>query len=113
MSDLLAEWFRHPIVIERFAGVGAIGDLFSPAETVMGFVHDDTKIIAGTGGQQIISSAQVALPAATAYVPVGSRVTLPAQFAAPGQTRSPLVIGSARADGGGQPTPDHITLMLQ
>ena len=112
MTSGIEQFFAHPVTIARFAGDGTYGPVYDDPETVLGWVRDGTKLIAdGTGGQ-IASSAQVALPASTAYVPVQSEVTLPDQFAAPGQTRVTRVISASRGDGGGLPTPDHIVLVL-
>lgn len=113
MSDLLAAFWVHPVIIERFVGAGAYGDLYDPPETVQGWVRDGTQLVADGTGQQVASSAQVALPATVNYVPTDSRVTLPPQFAAPGQTRRTTVIASAHADGGGLPTPDHHEIALK
>jgi hypothetical protein len=108
-ADPLADWWRHSIVIRRWKGAGAYGDDFAADETVLGFVQDGTKLVADGTGQQVASSAQVALPIGTAYVPVQSEVTLPPQFG----ERTSRVIVSAVGDGGGQPTPDHHLLSLQ
>jgi hypothetical protein len=110
VTDPLADWWVHAVVIERFVSAGGgYGDGLAAAETVMGFVRDGTKLVADGTGKQVASSAQVALPISVAYVPVQSRVTLPAQF---GEARRTTVIVSAFGDGGGQPTPDHHELAL-
>jgi hypothetical protein len=115
--DPLAEWWVHEVTIRRWAGDGAYAPVFDAPETIAGFVHDGEKLIRNAQGQQVISSAQVALPITAAYVPVGSEIDLPMQFGhAPGDPSAPrtsTVLDSARGDGGGQPTPDHYVLALQ
>lgn len=114
VTDLLGQWWRHPIVVERWGGTDAYGaDRYDPPETVNGFVVDSTRLVADVNGQQVTSSATVLLPAATSYVPVRSLITLPAEFAPPGSTRKTEVIASARADGAGLLTPDHQRLALR
>lgn len=113
MSDPLAQFWVHDIVIRRYTGATSYGPGYDDPVTVQGWVRDGTKLIAGPNGEQLMSSAQVALPPSTDYVPVESEVTLPTQFAAPGQTRTTRVISSSRADGGGLPTPDHLQLILE
>lgn len=108
MTDPLADWWVHDVTISRYLGDTAYGPQYADPVTVRGFVHDGTKLVAGTTGEQVASSAQVALPAGLDYIPVQSEVTLPAQFGA----RTSTVILSAVADGGGQPTPDHVELSL-
>lgn len=120
--DPLVDWWVHEVIVHRWTGSGAYGDTFDPpldqpGVTLLGFVHDGAKLVVNAGGQQVTSSAQVALPIAADYVPVKSQVQLPASFGhAPGDPSSPrtsTVIASARGDGGGQPTPDHYVLALQ
>lgn len=108
MSDPLASWWVHPVVVKRFAGAGRYGSDYPSSETVLGFVRDGTKLVVGPGGQQVTSSAQIALPKGTAYVPVNSEVTLPAQFGG----RTSTVVACSVGDGGGQPTPDHVEISL-
>lgn len=108
MSDPLESWWVHLVLVERYNGSEAYGDDYDTGETVTGFVHDKTKIVVGPDGQQVVASTQVALPAGTAYVPVKSRVTLPAQFG----NRRAIVVDVSVGDGGGRPTPDHVELAL-
>jgi hypothetical protein len=113
VTDPLAAWWAHQILIRRWVGNDGYVDLYDPPTgstptPVLGFVRDGTKLVVGTGGKTLTSSAQVALPAGTAYVPVNSEVTLPAQFG----SRTSVVLVASVGDGGGQPTPDHIELAL-
>lgn len=113
VSDPLGEWWVHPVGLHRMVDNGAYGPIYDPPldsdpVTVLGFVRDGSKLIAGPNGEQVTSSAQIALPAGTPYVPVQSQVTLPAMFGG----RTSTVIACSVADGGGQPTPDHVELSL-
>lgn len=109
MGDPLADWWRHEIVIERLASTGAYGDLFDAPAIVHGAVDDTRRLVLDATGNQVISETTVALPWSVADVPPRSLVTLPAAFGG----RRTRVIAVKRADGGGQPTPDHLELNLQ
>lgn len=104
----LSAWWRHPVVIERFLADTAYGPSYDAPETVEGFVEDGSKLVSGPNGATVTSTARIALPLATAYVPPKSRVTLPATFGG----RLTTVIGVAVGDGGGQPVPGHIELAV-
>lgn len=101
MTDLLgaAGWWRHTLTVERWQGDSAYEDKFAAPEPVTGFYADGTKY----SGGQIVSTGEFAFPLGVAYIPVQSKVTLPAQFGG----RVCRVSKSAVGDGGGQPTPDH------
>lgn len=108
MTDPLTDWWQHDVTVERLTGAGAFGKTYADAATLTGFVDDTRKLVRDTGGQEVISSARVFLPAAIGDVPPGSRVTLPALFGG----RTSLVITAARHDAGGQPTPNHLEVAL-
>lgn len=117
-TDPLAAWWVHAIVIERWTGTSGYGaDTFADPEPVNGFVNDGTKLVVGPNGQTVTSSAQVALPIGTSYVPVKSKVTFPAEFGHasgdPDSPRQSTVIAASRADAGNQPVPAHYELALQ
>jgi hypothetical protein len=99
VTDPLAIFYRHELAVERFLGDGAYGDQYAPSETITGCYSDGTTY----SGGQIVSTGQFAFPLSYAYVPVQSRVTLPANFGG----RVVTVKTSAVGDGGGAPTPDH------
>lgn len=106
MSDPLADWWRHDLIVERWIGPGeAGGDQFDLPQTVTGFYADGTEY----SGGEIVSTGKFAFPRSTAYVPVQSRVTLPTQFGG----RVVRVVSTAVGDGGGQPTPDHQQIGLK
>jgi hypothetical protein len=101
----LTRFWVHDVVITRNPGVYGTGGI---SETVRGFVRDGSRLVLGPDGQNVVSTAQVAVPAGTAYVEPGAKVTLPAQFG----SRTCTVITTEVADGGTLPTPNHVLLML-
>lgn len=110
MSDPLAEWWVHEVVLERYKQRGAYetGDEFDEPVVLPGFVADGLKLMIGPTGEQVASTARVALPSSVGYIPANSRVTLPAEFG----NRVCTVVACSVADGGGQPTPDHVEIGL-
>lgn len=109
MSDPLAAWWAFPVTVERYTGTGSAGDIYATPVTIYGAVDDTDKLVRITDGQQVVSSTRVAFPAATAYIAVGSRITLPAQF---GDNRRTIVLATS-VGVTGLPTPDHVELALQ
>lgn len=109
MTDQLRSWWVHDVIVERFTGSTAYGDSYAAAGTVRGFVSDDNHLVLAANGEQVVASTRVALPAATAVVPVGSRVTLPAAFG----SRETVVIASSTGDAGGLPLPAHHEISLR
>lgn len=105
VSDPLAEWWVHEVVVERWNGDSAYGDQFDSAVTVTGFYDDSTQYRGG----EVIAAGRFAFPRSVPYIPVESRVTLPSTFGTnpDGSPRIYRVVDSAIGDGGGQPTPDH------
>lgn len=108
MTDPLADWWVHEIVVERFLGRSAYGDEFAEPVVLPCFVADGIKVTGNAQGEQVISTARATLPASTAYIPVESRVTLPPDFG----NRVVKVVTVAVGNGGGQPTPDHVEIGL-
>lgn len=108
-ADPLAAWWVWPILVERFTGTGARGDVYATGVTINGAVDDTTKLVRGSDGQRVLSSSRIAFPAGTAAIPAGSRVTLPATF---GDNRRTIVL-AASVGVTGLPTPDHVELALQ
>lgn len=111
MSDPLASWWRHEVTLERLSGGDGdgYGNTFDAAEVLLGYVHDGNTLVRAANGDQVVSSTQVALPIGVGYVRPRSRVTLPATFG----SRVTTVISCEVGDGGGQPTPDHVRLLLE
>ncbi|NAE18077.1 hypothetical protein [Enterococcus hirae] len=108
MSDPLAPWWRHEVVLERLLGSGPYGDKWADPETVHGAVDDRRRLVRDGTGSEVVSETTVLLSIVTADVPLGSRVTLPATFG----ERTSTVLSAARHDSGGLPTPDHLELAL-
>jgi len=102
-DDLSALWVHELPVERRTASGGGYGDQYAAAETVSGFYDDTTQLMPGPDGVQVVVSGRFAFPSSVAYIPVGSRVTLPALFGG----RVTEVIASAVGDAGGQPVPAH------
>jgi hypothetical protein len=109
VTDPLADWYRHPVVIRRFLGDGSYGPTFATAETIRGFVGGETKLVRNASGAEVVSSVQVALPADTEWVPPQSEIDLPAVFGG----RTARVLSTAVGNGGGQPTPDHVEIFCE
>ena len=109
-ADPLADFWQHDVSVERFTGTDAFGvDVYATAETVTGFVDDTRRLVRDLAGQEVVASTTVYLPAATADVPAGSKVTLPAVFGG----RSSQVVGVSRHDAGSLPLPAHLELALR
>ena len=108
-ADLLAAWWQHQVVVERYTGSAAYGDTYAAPVTITGLVDDSRKLVRTQQGDEVVSSATVYFPASTADIPLGSRVTLPATFG----SLEGSVIESKRHDAGTQPTPDHLEVALQ
>lgn len=109
-TDPLTPWWVHTVQVERLTtSGGGYGDQYADPEEVTGFVDDTTQLMAGPNGTQVVVSARFAFPSTTAYVPVGSRVTLPALFGG----RVTQVVASAVGDAGGQPVPAHQEIGLR
>lgn len=107
--DPLAAWWRHEVRIERFAGGGPRGDQFDPVFTALAAIDDRTKQVVDGNGSEAASQTTVVLPRPVGFIPPGSKVTLPATHGG----RTSFVIACRVADGGGQPTPDHVEVNLQ
>jgi len=108
VSDDLAPFWIHDVVIARRTGVGAYTIAYDTPQTVTGFVDDGQRLVVNADGEQVTSTATVFLPADTADVPVQSQVTLPATFGG----RVSEVIRVGRRDSGSLDLPDHIEVNL-
>lgn len=109
VSDPLAAWWRHPVLIERLTGTGPYGDVYDTPVQHLAAVDDRRRLIRSASGEEVVAETTVLLPATTADVPLDSRVTLPPTFG----SRTTTVLASSRHDSGGLPTPDHLELALQ
>lgn len=111
MTDDLASFWVHTVTVRRRTGSSAGGDAYdvaAPGTPLTGFYRDGAKLVTGPDGKQVTSSGQFAFPVGLPYVPVGSLVTVPAEFGG----RTSKVIASAVGDGAGLPTPDHQLIAL-
>lgn len=110
VTDPLAIWWQHPVSVERWLGPGESGDeRFADAETVTGQYADDEVYRDG----QRIAGGMFAFPIAAdgapiAYVPVQSRLTLPALFG----SREVRVVKSQVGISGNARTPDHQVVLV-
>ena len=115
MTDLLSDFWVHDISVERLTGSGAAGDAYATAATLTGFVDSAARRDAGQRlvdgeGREVDASISVYLPAATADIPVGSRVTLPVTF---GAQRRLTVVAAMHRDGGPLDVPEHLEIALR
>lgn len=108
MTDPLARWWRHEVVIEPFLGSGAYGDRFGPQFTALAAIDDTTRQAVDATGVEVVSSTTVVFPRPVGHIAPGSRLTLPVTHGG----RTAHVIACRVADGGGQPTPDHVEVNL-
>lgn len=109
MTDNLAGFWVHDVTVKRYVADAAYGPGYDTPQTLTGFVDDGQQLIVGPDGEQITSTARVFLPAATAAIPLESKVTLPVAFGG----RESRVVAVARRDGGGMPLPEHLEVALQ
>lgn len=109
MTDDLSPFWIHGLAVERLTGTGAYGPTYDTAVTLTGFIDGGQKLVLNAEGQQVVSTATVYLPAATADIPVRSKVTIGAPF----EPRTTEVIAVARRDSGALGLPDHLELSLQ
>lgn len=109
MTDPLQAWWRHEVTVERFLGNAGFGDEWDTPVVLLAAVDDRTRQVVDTNGAEQASSTTVVLPRGAGFIRPGSKVTLPATH---GQ-RKARVISCRVADGGGQPTPDHVEVNLE
>lgn len=112
--DPLARHWRHPLIIQRYEGTGAFGDVWGQTEMIRGAIDSRTRMVRNSDGAEVVSSTTVALPLAVAgtpvaWIPPGSLATLPTSHGG----RTTRVVDTQVGDGGGLPTPDHINLALE
>lgn len=108
MSDPLARWWRHEVVIEPLIGSGPYGDKYGPEYTALAAIDDRTRQVVDQDGVESVSQTTVVFPRPVGHIRPGSRITLPATHGG----RTSHVISCRVADGGGQPTPDHVEVNL-
>lgn len=106
--DPLAAWWRHTITITPFQGAGPYGDAFGDPYTAFAAISGQVQQVLDGDGIEQVSNTTVAMPREVGYIRPGSKVTLPATHGG----RTARVIACRVADGGGQPTPDHVEVNL-
>lgn len=109
MTDPLAAWWAHEITVERFLGTSAYGDRWDTPETLLAAVDDRTKQVVNSDGVEVASQTTLAFPSLVGYIRPGSKATLPTTHGG----RVARVISCRVANGGGQPTPDHVEVNLE
>ena len=108
-DEIAKAWFRWPIIVERFAGTGAYGDVFDAPVTI-----EKTKVTAkrkkvlAPDGSEVISEARVSMAVDTPLIPAGSRVTLPERFGG----RVATVLADQVHDDGADLTPNFYSIDL-
>jgi len=107
-SDLAALWFAYSVSVERLTGAGAYGPVFAASTSEAAMIDPGNKLTRSGTGEQVVSSARVFLPIATAAVPDGSRVVLPATFGG-----RPATVITSLPHISGLGTPDHLELVLE
>lgn len=107
-ASALAAWMTHTVSLQRLAGTSGRGaPVFAAAADVAAFVDPGETQVRGVGGESAVAVATAFLPADAAPVPVGSRVTLPAELGGGTYTvTTSAVRNSARG------TPDHVEVKL-
>lgn len=108
-SDPLAGWWRHPVVIRRLVGRGAYGPVHGDPVDGLARISGKSRMVRDQAGAEVLSTVTVSLPIEVGHVAPGSTVTLPESHGG----REAIVIAASVSDGGGQPTPDHVSLHLE
>lgn len=102
---LIPAWLlRHTVTVEAYEGASAYGPRYAAPVTVACLIDQKTRTVRDRQGQEVVSGGTVYAQLDT-VCPPESRVTLP------DGTQS-IVINTARHDGGGLPTPDHLEIQL-
>ncbi len=106
VTDPLDRWWVHTVTVQRHTGVGPEGDSYEPPATVTGYVDDETRLVAGSNGEQLTAASTLLAPAGTTPIPPRSLVTLPSG-------RPARVLTWAELGGPGLPLPAHVEATLQ
>ncbi|TYB50238.1 hypothetical protein FXF51_56780 [Nonomuraea sp. PA05] len=99
MGSLPPFLLRHTVIVEPFEGNGPIGPEYGEQTVVRCFVEEKRRLVRDAAGVEVVSETTIYAPLDT-VCPAESRVTV--------NGRATVVIVSARRDGGGLPTPDHL-----
>jgi hypothetical protein len=108
-TALAALWFTESVQIERFAGQTGYGPTFGTPTTQLAAIDHGAREVRTITGEAKVSTARVflPLPQALPLVPVGSRVTLPAEH---GGENGIVLERHVHSSGVG--TPNHLELVL-
>ena len=105
--DLLAIFGKHTVTVKPPEGQGAWGPTPGTAYELSGvWVVEKTQLVRNKSGDQVTSSAQIAVPLNTPIEPDETRVVLPSG-------RETRVISVAVGDPGGLPLPEGKTLYCE
>lgn len=105
MADLLAMWWVHDVILERYAGDGAEGPTYDAPEPLKGFVRDSRKLVRNSSVEQVLSTRSVFFPIEVGRIPGRSRITYA------GEART--VISSAEHSAGNLPVPAHVEVVTE
>lgn len=78
----LTYWWQHTVSVERWLRTGQGGtEVFATPVDVDGLYVDKERFVAGPNGEQILAAGSFYYPADVPFIPLQSRLTLPAVFA--------------------------------
>ncbi|MBH0778819.1 hypothetical protein [Nocardia bovistercoris] len=104
MTDPLAQFWVHDVIVERFAGTAAFGPLFDAPTVEHCNVAERSQVVRDSSGVEVVTSASVAFPVSLDPIPLESRVTLP--------TGRVTRVVTASASDLGTPFPDTLVIQL-
>ncbi|MGV9662582.1 hypothetical protein [Nocardia niigatensis] len=107
-ADPLAMFWRHWVLIAPQLGEGAAGPVFGQPVGERGNLALKRAVVTDSTGRDVSATASLVLPAHVPEVPVGSQVTLPAEFG--GGTTRVVAVSKSQA---GPPFPDTQVLTLE
>jgi hypothetical protein len=99
MGSIPAWLLRHQVLVEPFEGSGPFGPEYGEQVVERAFIVEKRKLVRDAEGAEVVSETTVIMRL-DAVCPAESRVTV--------NGRTTYAIVSARQDGGGLPTPDHL-----
>ena len=108
VGDLLAMWWKWPVVGKRKLGDGANGPVFDTSTVHLSKVTQKRKMVRNSDGNEVVSEARVSLSALTPTIPVGSLVTFPAEFGG----REAEVLAEQLHHSGMDETPNYYSIDL-
>lgn len=104
------DWYRIPVQVKRLTGVGAKGKIYAATVEELCWVDDQRRLVRDLDGSETVSETTVFFPLSVADVPLGSLVTLPAEFGG----RQAAVLAVSRQDSyGDRSLAEHVELALR